>query len=252
MLIQNGIDKSMKRLFDFTTSYIGLLFASPVILFCMLFIWLEDFHSPLYIANRVGLFGTVFRMIKLRSMVKEAEITGVDSTSNSDDRLTHVGQLIRRYKLDELSQLWNVFRGDMSIVGPRPNVCRETALYTKKEKQILNVQPGITDLASIVFADEGDVLEGSEDPDIRYNQLVRPWKSRLSLFYVKNQCFRLDLMIVFFTAVGIVSRSLALKGVQRILADFGANQKILDIALRDKPLEPYPPPGSEQIILRRE
>jgi lipopolysaccharide/colanic/teichoic acid biosynthesis glycosyltransferase len=190
-------------------------------------------------------------MIKLRSMVVDAEKTGVDSTSKSDERVTRVGQMIRRYKLDELSQLWNVFRGDMSIVGPRPNVRRETAIYTDEEKQLLHVRPGITDLASIVFADEADIIEGCDDPDIKYNQLIRPWKSRLSLLYVRNHSFFIDLKIIVYTAVGIISRSTALKGIQKILDRLGADTILKAVALREKPLMAYPPPGAERIVMSR-
>ena len=126
-------------------------------------------------------------MVKIRSMIINADKTGVDSTSSDDMRITSVGKVIRKLKLDELSQLWNVLIGDMSLVGPRPNVKSETDLYTKIEKNLLNVKPGITDFSSIVFSDEGDILSGSDDPDLLYNQLIRPWKSRLSLFYIEKR-----------------------------------------------------------------
>ena len=121
-------------------------------------------------------------MIKLRSMIVNAEKSKVDSTSSNDPRITKIGKIIRKLKLDELSQLFNVFIGEMSLVGPRPNVKRETDLYTKVEKNLLSVKPGITDFASIIFSDESEILKNVDDPDISYNQLIRPWKSRLGLF----------------------------------------------------------------------
>ena len=137
----------------------------------MLFlIWWQDKHSPFYIAPRTGRNERPFRMVKLRSMVINADKSGVDSTAANDRRITGVGQFVRRYKLDELTQLWNVLKGDMSLVGPRPNVERETRMYTPVEKRLLSVRPGITDYASIVFADEGDILKEYADPDIAYTR----------------------------------------------------------------------------------
>src|SRR5258706_11897139 len=147
-----------KRLFDVVLSFFGLAAASPVLVPTTIAVWLQDFHSPFYIAPRVGMGGRNFRMVKLRSMVINADRTGVDSTGAADRRITAVGRFIRRYKLDELTQLWNVLLGDMSLVGPRPNVKRETDLYTEVEKGLLAAQPGITDFSSIIFSDEGEIL----------------------------------------------------------------------------------------------
>ena len=142
----------MKRLFDINVSLIGLLVLSPVLLPVMFLVWRQDGHSPFYIAPRVGKGERIFRMVKLRSMVINADKSGVDSTSGNDSRITSVGHFIRRYKLDELTELWNVLLGDMSLVGPRPNVQRETNLYSEVEKELLSVRPGITDFSSIVFS----------------------------------------------------------------------------------------------------
>ena len=172
----------MKRIFDLVFSSIGLFIFSPIILFACLGIYYQDKHSPFYIAKRTGKNGKSFNMIKLRSMIINAEKNKVDSTSANDPRITKIGKVIRKLKLDEISQLFNVLVGEMSLVGPRPNVKRETDLYTKVEKNLLKVQPGITDFASIIFSDESDILKNVDDPDISYNQLIRPWKSRLGLF----------------------------------------------------------------------
>ena len=177
----------IKRLVDILASLFGLLITSPILLPVMFLVWKEDKKSPFYIAPRSGRNGTIFKMVKLRSMVVDADKTGVDSTSGNDMRITPIGHKIRRYKLDELVQLWNVLIGDMSLVGPRPNVKTETDLYTDVEKKLLLVRPGITDFSSIVFSDEGEILEGRDNPDLAYNQLIRPWKSRLGLLYIKNQ-----------------------------------------------------------------
>ena len=123
-----------KRLFDIAVSLLGLIIASPILAPVIVAIWLQDFHSPFYVAPRVGKDGKLFRMVKLRSMVVDADKVGVDSTSARDSRITAVGHFVRRYKLDEVSQLWNVLKGDMSLVGPQPQVQRDVALYTEEKK----------------------------------------------------------------------------------------------------------------------
>jgi lipopolysaccharide/colanic/teichoic acid biosynthesis glycosyltransferase len=190
-------------------------------------------------------------MVKLRSMRIGADRSGVDSTAAGDSRITPVGRFVRRYKLDELTQLWNVLVGDMSLVGPRPNVERETRLYTGEEQRLLSVRPGITDYASIVFSDEADILEGHGDPDLAYNQLIRPWKSRLGLFYVERRTLALDLELIALTAVAMLSRATALRGVERSLAARGAPDSLLAVAARSAPLRPFPPPGAREIVTAR-
>ena len=190
-------------------------------------------------------------MIKLRSMIIGADKSGVDSTSAADSRITAVGRFIRAYKLDELSQLINVFMGDMSLVGPRPNVQRETDLYTVEEKKLLTIRPGITDIASIVFSDENEILKYSQDPDIDYNQLIRPWKSRLGILYIEYQTFWLDIQLILLTAMAILSRERALSGIQNILANLNADEHMMMIARRKDKLVPYPPPGSSKVVTSR-
>ncbi len=242
----------MKRLFDVFVSALGLLLASPVLLPVMFLVWRQDRHSPFYVAPRVGLGGEPFKMMKLRSMVINADKSGVDSTSANDRRITPVGHFIRRYKLDELSQLWNVLIGDMSMVGPRPNVKRETDLYTPTERRLLDAKPGITDFASIVFSDEGDILSEQPDPDIAYNQLIRPGKSRLGIFYLQHQSMMLDIRLCWLTGVAILSREKALRGVSGILRRLGADEELVRIAERKQPLEPMPPPGGDRVVTSRD
>jgi lipopolysaccharide/colanic/teichoic acid biosynthesis glycosyltransferase len=242
----------MKLVLDILLSAIALIVASPLLLIVMFLIWWRDGSSPFYIPERVGKDGRPFRMVKLRSMVKNADKTGVDSTSRDDQRITPVGKLVRRYKLDELTQLWNVLRGEMSLVGPRPNVKRETDLYTREEKKLLTVRPGITDFASIVFSDEGEILADKPDPDIAYNQLIRPGKSRLGIFYVERADMRLDLALMWLTAAAIVSKPAALRGVVATLERLGAPADLVAIARRDRPLEPAPPPGATRIVTSRD
>ena len=241
----------IKRLLDILLSSVGLLVASPILLPIIVAIWLHDFHSPFYVAPRAGKNGKPFNMIKLRSMVVNADKFGIDSTSALDPRITPIGHFVRRYKLDELSQLWNVLKGDMSLVGPRPQVPRDVAIYTEKERELLKVKPGITDISSIVFADEGEILKGSEDPDLRYNQIIRPWKSRLGLLYIEHQSIWLDLRLIFLTTLAILSKEGALSGVQKVLGSLGADEKLRRIARRTEELTPSPPPGSNEIVAQR-
>ena len=154
----------------------------------------------LYRGVRVGIGGRPFVMYKFRTMVIDADRIGGPSTANDDPRLTAVGRTLRRYKLDELPQLFNVLRGDMSIVGPRPQVLEEVRLYSPEERQLLTVKPGITDWASLRFHNEGEILEGHTDPNLAYAQLIRPEKMRLALAYVRTGSVIEDVRIVLATA----------------------------------------------------
>jgi lipopolysaccharide/colanic/teichoic acid biosynthesis glycosyltransferase len=245
------INSWIKRVFDFTAAFFGLLIFSPFLFVVIIIIWLQDFKSPFYISDRVGKNEKVFRIVKLRSMVADADKTGVDSTASNDARITVVGHVIRSYKLDELSQLWNVLKGDMSLVGPRPNVQRETNLYTQKEKELLKVKPGITDFASIVFADEGQILSNKKNPDLAYNQLIRPGKSELGLFYIQRQSLFLDTLIILVTLISIISRDQALVLITYILKKLGAPKDLLLISRRKALLTPRPPVGADTIVTDR-
>ncbi len=241
----------MKRLFDIAASMLGLIATSPILLPVMFLVWLQDRHSPFYVAPRVARGGGTFKMIKLRSMIINADKSGVDSTGANDRRITGVGRFIRRCKLDELPQLWNVLCGDMSLVGPRPNVKRETDLYTPIERGLLEIRPGITDFASIVFADEGDILAPHGDPDLAYNQLIRPWKSRLGLAYVAHSGVFLDVWLIAQTIRSAVDRSGSLAALSRRLAQLNQPSDLVVFALRNAPLEPAAPPGTEHIVQNR-
>jgi lipopolysaccharide/colanic/teichoic acid biosynthesis glycosyltransferase len=242
----------MKRIFDFILALIGLIISSPILLPVIFLVWIQDWHSPFYIAPRVGKGEKPFKMLKLRSMIVNADKSGVDSTSSNDKRITGVGRFIRKYKLDELSQLWNVLIGDMSLVGPRPNVKRETDLYTIEEKKLLTVRPGITDFSSIVFSDEGDILKDQSDPDIAYNQLIRPGKSMLGIFYIEKRNFLIDIKLVYLTVIAIISKEKALKSLVTILKKLDATDLLINIASRKQNLYPMPPPGASNIVTNRE
>jgi len=242
----------MKRLLDFILSLLGMIICSPVFIPVTLIVWIQDWHSPFYIAPRVGRGEKLFKMVKLRSMIVNAHKTGVDSTSSNDTRITAIGRFIRKYKLDELSQLWNVLIGDMSLVGPRPNVKRETDLYTNEEKKLLTVKPGITDFSSIIFSDEGEILKNMTDPDIAYNQLIRPWKSKLGIFYLENRSLLIDIKLIYLTVIAILSRDRALQNISGLLNKMGADVALVRVSLRKDKLIPTPPPGATRIVSNRE
>ena len=236
------------RIFDISFSLLGLILISPILVIFILLIYFQDKSSPFYIAPRVGRNKKIFNIIKLRSMTINADKNEVNSTSINDNRITKLGHIIRKYKIDELTQLWNVLLGDMSLVGPRPNVLADVNLYTKAENKLLTVKPGITDFSSIVFSDEGKILENKENPDLAYNQLIRPWKSRLGSIYIKHQSILLDLKLIIFTLVALISKPIALKWVVKKLEKFNVDKKIIEVAKREKELFPFPPPGSDKIV----
>ena len=242
----------VKRAMDITVATAGLLILSPILITVSFIVYMQVFHNPLYIAPRVGKQRKMFNMVKLRSMIVAADKSGVDSTSSDDKRITWIGRFIRKIKLDEITQLWNVLIGDMSLVGPRPNVERDVAIYTEEELHLLDVRPGITDFSSIVFSDEGDILEGSEDPDLDYNQLIRPWKSRLGILYIRRQSILLDIKLILLTVTSIISRQKALNGINRILSKLSPDEKLIEIVKRESRLIPYPPPGADIIISSRD
>lgn len=234
----------MKRFIDVLLSFTGLIIVSPLLLLVMFLVWWNDKHSPLYVSDRIGRNNIPFRMIKMRSMVINADRHGGSSTADEDQRITPIGHFIRRYKIDELMQLYNVLVGNMSLVGPRPQVRSGVEQYTSEEKKLLNLRPGITDFASIVFADEGTILAGSSDPDKAYDQLIRPGKSSLGLFYLKHKSIYIDMCLIFLTLVALFSRKTALFGVQKLLKILKANNDLIKLSSRRNKLFPMLPPGA--------
>jgi len=241
----------IKRLFDIVFSLILVVLLSPLLILFSFLIWKQDKEQPFYIAERVGKNEKLFKMMKFRSMVVNADKSGIDSTTSNDPRITSLGHFIRKYKIDELPNFFNIFLGQMSFVGPRPNVKRETDIYTNVEKLLLSVRPGITDLASIVFSDEGEILSNSQDPDLDYNQLIRPWKSRLGIFYVENNSLLVDIKLILITIIALISRRRALLAVSRLLAKLDASANLVSIALREQTIVPTPPPGAIDIVKTR-
>ena len=232
-----------KRTFDILFSVFVILFSWPLILISIFLVWLQDFKAPIYIAKRVGRNNKDFHMFKIRSMIKDADRNGVNSTSKNDQRVTFIGHIIRKFKIDELSQFFNVFLGSMSVVGPRPNTrIKGVEFYTDKEKQLLSIKPGITDLSSIVFSDESQILLNSKNPDMDYNKIIRPWKSRLGLIYVNKNNLFLDILIIYLTILCLFKRKYALRKVNNLVMKISGDNDLASTCLRDKKIKIINPP----------
>lgn len=197
-------EKYLKRTFDLIISYIALSLLSPFLIAVAVRIKREDGGSIFYRGERVGLNGKPFKILKFRTMVVNADKIGGPSTAEDDPRITKVGKTLRKYKIDELPQLINVAKGEMSLVGPRPEITSEVETYSEKEKRILCVRPGITDWASIEFRNEGDILKGSLDPHEAYRQKIKPEKIKLALKYVNSVSFKTDISIIVKTAYAVI------------------------------------------------
>jgi len=189
----------IKRAIDLTLSLVGLLVLAPALVLIGVAIRITSPGPVFYRGTRVGRSGREFRIMKFRTMQVDAEQIGSSSTPDDDQRITRIGAILRRGKLDELPQLWNVVVGDMSMVGPRPQVRWAVERYTENECILLSVRPGITDPASLRFANEGEILRACADPDKAYFELIHPEKMRLSIDYVKNRTDLGDLAIILAT-----------------------------------------------------
>jgi lipopolysaccharide/colanic/teichoic acid biosynthesis glycosyltransferase len=194
----------LKRLFDLVASLAALVLLSPLMAFLAWRIKQYDGGPVLYAGRRVGKDGKPFGMYKFRSMVLNADKIGGSSTPDDDPRITPIGKTLRRYKLDELPQLFNVVKGEMSLVGPRPQVQWAVDLYTPEQRGVLTVPPGITDYASVRFPNEGEILKGSTDPDRDYMEKIHPEKMRLSLEYVRQRSLLTDLKVIAQTFLAIL------------------------------------------------
>jgi lipopolysaccharide/colanic/teichoic acid biosynthesis glycosyltransferase len=196
----------MKRLSDIVFSSFGLLILSPLLLGVAALIKLDSRGPVFYRGSRAGLLGKSFRIFKFRTMIENAELIGTSSTPEDDPRVTRFGRILRKYKLDELPQLFNVLAGQMSLVGPRPQVLWAVERYTPDEKALLSVRPGITDYASIRFREEGEILRGSTNPDKDYFEKIHSEKMRLGLEYIRKKSFCLDLQILMKTLGAVIFR----------------------------------------------
>jgi len=193
-----------KRLFDIIFSFFGLILVFPLFFVIMVLIKITSTGPVFYRGVRIGTYRKPFRIFKFRTMVENAEALGGHCTASDDPRLTKIGKFLKRYQLDEMPQLINVLKGEMSLVGPRPEVKMYVDMMPESErKTILSVRPGMTDLASLWNFHEGEILKGSPDPEKTYMEKIRPTKIKLQLEYVKNRSFWLDLKIILKTILKI-------------------------------------------------
>lgn len=194
----------MIRFLDFIFSLLGIILLFPVFLVLYFTIRLESKGSGFYKQLRVGRGGKDFYLYKFRSMRIGADQQGLITVGGRDPRITQVGYFIRKYKLDELSQLFNVLKGDMSIVGPRPEVRKYVELYTDEQRKVLSVRPGITDYASIEYVDENTILGQADDADKAYVERILPDKIRYNMKYINHQSVKEYFKIIFLTIWSII------------------------------------------------
>ena len=231
---------NLKRAVEIPLAMLALAILAPLMLLILLLVWRQDFKNPVYVAQHVGRNQKTFGMLKFRTMVHNAEQSGVFSTSKADSRITALGHFLRGTKLDEIPQLINVIFGQMSFVGPRANVISEVELYSKEEMRLLSISPGITDIASIVFADESNILAESKDPDKDYRRLIWPAKAALGIFYVDNRGILMDIRLVILTFYALVNRDAALRYLFRFLERHGCEAELCKLVLRRRSLEDEP------------
>ncbi len=197
----------MKRIFDIVASLIALIILLPVFVVISLFITTTSQGGIFFRGERVGKNGKIFKIFKFRSMIKDSEGKGKWNVGNNDPRITKIGVFLRKTKLDELPQLINVLKGEMSLVGPRPELQFYVAKYTKEELPILDLKPGITDWASMVNISQFELFTEAEDPDIAYEKYIRPIKLKLQLYYRNNNSIWIDLEILIWTVFKVFTRS---------------------------------------------
>lgn len=213
-LYKKRLQLGIKRLLDVLASLLGLLLLSPVLLCLALWIRLDSKGPALFRQTRVGREEKPFSIFKFRSMVVEAEQKGPQLTGRADSRVTRAGRVLRKLKLDELPQLWNVLRGDMSLVGPRPEVPRYVEHYTLGQRNVLLIRPGITDLASIAYRNENELLEESLDREATYIEKIMPEKLALNYRYIRDFSVGRDLLLILGTVLAVLGMSPRFLGLE--------------------------------------
>lgn len=193
----------MIRFFDIIFSAVGLLLLSPFFLIIYILIRCESKGGGFYCQQRVGKDGRMFGLYKFRSMRTGSDKKGLITVGGHDSRITRMGYYIRKYKIDELPQLWNVLKGDMSLVGPRPEVKKYVDLYTEEQRRVLSVRPGITDYASIEYVDENEILGKADNPDRVYVEEIMPAKIKLNMRYIENRSLKEYFKIIGLTFINI-------------------------------------------------
>ena len=195
----------MIRLLDILFSAIGLVLLSPLFVLFYILVWMESKGGGFFVQERIGKDGKPFGLYKFRSMKTQAEAEGQITVGAHDTRITRIGYFLRKYKLDELPQLWNVLKGDMSIVGPRPEVRRYVDLYTDEQRKVLTVRPGITDHASIRYINENEILCRADDPERVYIEQIMADKIKLNMVYIEHHTLREYLRVILLTLKSLLS-----------------------------------------------
>ncbi len=196
----------MNRFFDVIFSSFGLFLLSPLFIIIYILIIIESKGGGFYVQNRVGRMGHDFYLYKFRSMAKGSDKKGLITVGNNDSRITNMGFFIRKYKIDELPQLLNVLIGEMSLVGPRPEVRKYVNFYSEEQFKVLSVRPGITDYSSIEYVDESEILASVTDPEDIYINKIMPHKINLNMKYIENQSLKEYFKIIFLTFFGILKK----------------------------------------------
>lgn len=197
----NFINRFIKRLFDVIASFIGIIILSPILILVSIAIKMDSKGDVFFKQVRVGKNGVKFNILKFRTMVVDAESLGKQITVGKDTRITKVGSALRKVKIDELPQLINVFKGDMSLVGPRPEVPKYVEMYNREQRRVLNVRPGITDIASLRYKDENDILGKVENPEEYYINTIMPDKLNLNLEYIEKNNIIFDMFLIIKTII---------------------------------------------------
>ncbi|MEQ9062569.1 MAG: sugar transferase [Vicingaceae bacterium] len=197
----------MKRAFDFFFSFLGILILLPIFLVISMAVLLGSGMPVFYLQERVGKEGTLFNLIKFRTMKPGSNHRGLLTIGDKDFRITREGYVLRKLKLDELPQLFNVLAGDMSLVGPRPEVSKYVEQYTEEQRAVLEVKPGVTDIASIIYINESELLAKSKNPENTYVKTIMPEKIRLNLEYLEKRNVFTDLAIILKTFTSIIKKS---------------------------------------------
>jgi len=211
----------VKRLLDIVISFLSLVILFPLFVVIAVLVMLTSPGGVFFRGVRVGQYGKPFRIYKFRSMVKDAEGNGKWNVGNNDERITPIGKFLRITKIDELPQLINVLKGDMSLVGPRPELQIYVDMYTEEEKKILDLKPGITDWASLANFDQYRIFTRAKDPDEAYLKYIRPLKLKLQLYYRYNNSMLIDLKIILWTIYKVIFRSKRLpKEIEAIVAEY--------------------------------
>lgn len=196
----------MIRFFDIILSFVGIILLMPLFIIIYVFVFIESEGGGIYSQSRVGKNGIDFNLFKFRSMQNDSDKKGLITIGGRDSRMTKIGVFIRRLKLDELPQLFNVLTGNMSLVGPRPEVRKYVNLYTAEQHKVLSVRPGITDYASIEYFNENEILENSIDPEKVYIEQIMPDKIRLNMKYIENQSLKEYFHIILLTFWHIIKK----------------------------------------------